>query len=57
LLDLVEGLAVDNGRVLAGEPVVLVTGLANVEPILQEVGEGTIGERNSTCTGRCGRKF
>ena len=40
LLDLFEGLSVNDGRVLAREPFVLVTGLADVEPIFQEMGEG-----------------
>jgi hypothetical protein len=47
LLDLIVDLLVDNGRVLAGKPLLLVTGLADVDPVLQKIGEGTIGERNS----------
>src|ERR1700687_4870044 len=45
-LDLIEGLGFDNSRVLAGEPFVLVTGLANVNPIFEEMGERAIGEGN-----------
>jgi hypothetical protein len=40
LLDLFEGFSVDDGRVLARKPFVLVSGLADVEAVLQEVGEG-----------------
>src|ERR1700726_3179855 len=47
LLNLIEDLPVDNGRVFAGEPLLLVTGLADVDPVLQKIGKGTIGERNS----------
>ena len=44
LLNLFKGLSVDDGRVLAREPFVLVSGLADVEAVLQEVGEGTVSE-------------
>src|ERR1700730_10714457 len=38
LLDLIESLSIDDGGVLSRKPFVLVTGLADVEPIFQEMG-------------------
>jgi hypothetical protein len=46
LLDLVERLSVNDGCVFTGKPFVLVSGFASVKSVLQEVGEGTIGEGN-----------
>ena len=39
-----EGLSIDDGGVLAREPLVPVSGLADVKAVLQEVGKGTVSE-------------
>ena len=44
-LDVVEGVAVNDRLVLAGEPGAVVAGLAQIGPVLQEVGEGPYAVR------------
>ena len=47
LLDPVEGLAIDDGLVLAFEPLAAVVNLPKIDAIFEEVGEGTVGEGNA----------
>jgi uncharacterized protein (TIGR04141 family) len=46
-LNPVEGRAIDDGFVLALKPLAAVVNLAEIDAVLQEIGEGTVGERNA----------
>ena len=48
MLNPVEGRAIEDGFVLALEPLAAVVNLANIDAVLEEVGEGTVGKGNGS---------
>ena len=47
LLDPVEGIAVDDGLVLAFEPFAAMADFAEIDAVFKKVGEGAVGEGNA----------
>jgi hypothetical protein len=48
LLDLVEGVAINDWLVLAGKRCAVVASFAEIAAVLEEIGERSIGERNTS---------
>ena len=52
-LDGIEELPINNGRLLARQDLTLECHLSNVEPVAEQVGEGSARERDATCGFSC----
>jgi hypothetical protein len=48
LLHVLEQLLVEDWLVLAFEPLIVMAGLTEIDPVFEEVGQRTVGERDST---------